>query len=115
MISFQKPNVEKLNGPFAQYTIAYRESGKAEMLANVTSINTTCHTISNLKKWTLYFIKVRVENLAHAGPWSVDRDAKTQQDGLSKLLLIVSSIFTVSGAMSVTSSGFNAFLSWCLV
>ena len=87
MIPFQKPNIEKLNGPFAQYTIAYRESGKAEMLTNVTSnFDTTFHTIPNLKKWTLYFIKVRVENRDHAGPWSVDRDAKTQQDGLSKLL-----------------------------
>ena len=86
IISFQKPNVEKLNGPFAQYTIAYRESGKAEMLANVTNIDTTFHTITNLKKWTLYFIKVRVENHKHAGPWSVNQSAKTQQDGLSKLL-----------------------------
>jgi len=31
----------------------------------------------------LYFIKVRVENRDHAGPWSVDQDTKTQQDGLS--------------------------------
>ena len=86
IISFQKPNVEKLNGPFAQYTIAYGESGKAEMLANVTNIDTTFLTITNLKKWTLYFIKVRVENREHAGPWSVNQSAKTQQDGLSKLL-----------------------------
>ena len=86
MVSFQKPNVEKLNGPFAQYTIAYRESGKAEMFANVTQIDSTFHTLSNLKKWTFYFIKVRVKNRDHAGPWSVDRNAKTQQDGLSQLL-----------------------------
>ena len=72
-----------MNGPFAQYTIAYRESGEAEMLANVTNIDTSSHTIPNLKKWTLYFIKVRVENGDHAGPWSVDHQAKTQQDGLS--------------------------------
>ena len=86
MVSFQKPSVEKLNGPFAQYSIAYRESGKAEMLANVTNFDTTFHTLTNLKKWTSYFIKVRVENRDHAGPWSVDRNAKTQQDGLSQLL-----------------------------
>jgi len=75
-----------LNGPFAQYTIAYRESGKAQTLANVTNIDTNFHTLPNLKKWTLYFIKVRVENGDHACPWSVDQNAKTQQDGLSKLL-----------------------------
>ena len=69
-----------------QYTIAYRESEGAEMLANVTNFDTTCYTVPNLKKWTLYSIKVRVENRDHAGPWSVDRNAKTQQDGLSKLL-----------------------------
>ena len=86
MISFQKTNVEKLNGPFVQYTVAYRESGGAEMLANVTNFDTTFHTVQSLKKWTSYFIKVRVENRDHAGPWSVDRNAKTQQDGLSKLL-----------------------------
>ena len=86
MVSFQKSNVEKLNGPFAQYTIAYRESGKAEMLANVTKIDSTFHTLPNLKKWTSYIIRVRVENRDHAGPWSVDRNAKTQQDGLSQLL-----------------------------
>ena len=86
MISFQKPNVEKLNGPFVQYTIAYRETGKVEMLANVTNFDTTFLTIPNLKKWTLYFVKLRVENRDHAGPWSVNRSAKTQQDGLSKLL-----------------------------
>ena len=57
------------------------------MLANVTNIDTTFHTIPNLKKWTLYFIKVRVENRDHAGPWSVDWSAKTQQDGLSTILL----------------------------
>ena len=57
------------------------------MLANVTNINTTFHTITNLKKWTLYFIKVRVENRDHAGPWSIDHNTTTQQDGLSKILL----------------------------
>ena len=82
IISFQKSNIEKLNGPFVQYTIAYRESEGAEMLANVTNIDKTFHTIPNLKKWTLYFIKVRVENRDHAGPWSSNKDAKTQQDGL---------------------------------
>ena len=76
-----------MNGPFAQYTIAYRESGKAEILANVTHIDTTFHTIPNLKKWTLYFIKVRVENRDHAGPWSIDHNTTTQQDGLSKIFL----------------------------
>ena len=75
--------MEKLNGPFVQYAISYKESGKAELLANVPKIETTFHTIPNLKKWTLYFIKVRVENRDHAGPWSVDQDTKTQQDGLS--------------------------------
>ncbi|XP_015752901.1 PREDICTED: Down syndrome cell adhesion molecule homolog isoform X1 [Acropora digitifera] len=79
-VEWKKPNVEKLNGPFAQYSISYKESGKAELLANVTNIDTTFHTIPNLKKWTLYFIKVRVENRDHAGPWSVDQDTKTQQD-----------------------------------
>ena len=86
-IYFQKPNVEKLNGPFAQYTIAYRESGGTEMLASFTNIDTTFHTVPNLKKWTLYFMKVRVENRDHAGPWSFDRNATTQQDGLSTILL----------------------------
>ena len=57
------------------------------MLANVTNIGTSFHIIPNLKKWTLYFIKVRVENRDHAGPWSVDQDAKTQQDGLSTIAL----------------------------
>ncbi|XP_074612262.1 tyrosine-protein phosphatase Lar-like [Acropora palmata] len=83
-VKWKKPNVEKLNGPFAQYAISYRESEKAEMLANVRNIDTTFHTITNLKKWTLYFIKVRVENRDHAGPWSVDSNAETQQDAPSK-------------------------------
>ncbi|XP_015755647.1 PREDICTED: receptor-type tyrosine-protein phosphatase delta-like [Acropora digitifera] len=83
-VEWTKPNIEKLNGPFSQYTIAYRESGGAEMLANVTNIDTTFHTIPNLKKWTLYFIRVRVENRDHAGPWSVEHNATTQQDAPSK-------------------------------
>ncbi|XP_067027504.1 receptor-type tyrosine-protein phosphatase S-like isoform X3 [Acropora muricata] len=82
-VEWKKPNVEKLNGPFAQYTIAYRESGKAEMFANVTNIDSTFHTLPNLKKWTFYFIRVRVKNRDHAGPWSVDRNANTQQDAPS--------------------------------
>ena len=59
------------------------------MLANVTNIDTTFHTIPNLKKWTLYFIRVRVENHDHAGPWSVDHNATTQQDGLSTIIIII--------------------------
>ena len=70
-----------------QYTIAYRESGGAEMLANVTNFDTTVHTVSNLKKWTLYFIKGRVENRDHAGPWSIDHNTTTQQDGLCTIAL----------------------------
>ncbi|XP_044164303.1 Down syndrome cell adhesion molecule-like protein 1 [Acropora millepora] len=82
-VEWKKPNVEKLNGPFAQYTIAYRESGGDEMLANVTNIDTTFHTIPNLKKWTLYLLKVRVENRDYAGPWSIDHNTTTQQDAPS--------------------------------
>ena len=57
------------------------------MLANVTNIDTTFHTIPNLKKWTSYLIKVRVENHDHAGPWSIDHNTTTQQDGLSTIAL----------------------------
>ncbi|XP_015769281.1 PREDICTED: receptor-type tyrosine-protein phosphatase F-like [Acropora digitifera] len=82
-VEWKKPNVEKLNGPFARYTIAYRESGGAEMLANVFNFDATFHTIPNLKKWTLYLLKVRVENRDYAGPWSIDHNTTTQQDAPS--------------------------------
>lgn len=86
--SFQKPNFEKLNGPFAQYTIAYKikQSG-ADLYTNVTNMETTFYTLKSLKKWTVYFIKVSVKNRDHAGPWSVGHDAKTQQDGLFTITL----------------------------
>ncbi|KAK2554959.1 Receptor-type tyrosine-protein phosphatase delta [Acropora cervicornis] len=53
------------------------------MLANVTNFDKTFHVIPNLKKWTSYFIKVRVENRDHAGPWSIDDNTTTQQDAPS--------------------------------
>ena len=57
------------------------------MLANVFNFDATFHTIPNLKKWTLYLFKVRVENRDYAGPWSIDHNTTTQQDGLSTILL----------------------------
>jgi len=86
--SFQKPNFEKLNGPFGHYTIAYKEKqSEAEVSAIVTNKGTISHTLTSLNKWTVYFIKVRVENRDHAGPWNVEYPAKTQQDGLSTIVL----------------------------
>lgn len=87
--SFQKPNFEKLNGPFDHYTISYKkeQSGAAEVFARVTNKGTNFFTLTSLDKWTAYFIKVRVKNRDHGGPWSVDHPAKTQQDGLSTIVL----------------------------
>lgn len=77
-----------MNGLFDHYAIAYKEKqSRAEVLARVTNMDTTSHNLTSLRKWTVYFIKVRVQNHDHAGPWSVDHHAKTQQDGLSTIAL----------------------------
>ncbi|XP_068677377.1 receptor-type tyrosine-protein phosphatase S-like isoform X3 [Montipora foliosa] len=82
-VEWKKPSLDKLNGPFARYTIGYRESGKSQSTVSVSGPEKTSVTLSNLKKWTDYLINVRVENSDHQGPWSPDRQAKTKQDAPS--------------------------------
>ncbi|XP_068725982.1 uncharacterized protein [Montipora capricornis] len=79
-VEWKKPSLDKLNGPFARYTIGYRESGKSRSTVSVPGPETSNVTLGNLKKWTDYLINVRVENSDHQGPWSPDRQVKTKQD-----------------------------------
>ncbi|XP_068677355.1 uncharacterized protein [Montipora foliosa] len=82
-VEWKRPSFDKLNGPFARYTIGYRESGKSRSTVSVSGPEKTSVTLSNLTKWTVYLINVRVENSDHRGPWSLDRQAKTKQDAPS--------------------------------
>ncbi|XP_068677366.1 uncharacterized protein [Montipora foliosa] len=82
-VEWKKPSFDKLNGPFARYTIGYRESGKSQSTVSVPGPETSNVTLGNLKKWTDYIINVRVENSDHQGPWSLDHQAKTKQDAPS--------------------------------
>ncbi|XP_068725968.1 receptor-type tyrosine-protein phosphatase S-like isoform X2 [Montipora capricornis] len=79
-VEWKKPSFNKLNGPFARYTIGYRESGKSQSTVSVPGSETSNVTLSNLKKWTDYLINIRVENRDHQGPWSTYRQVKTKQD-----------------------------------
>ena len=90
MLTSQEPSSDKLNGPPAGYTIAYREVGASVNQTVSASVSATAHTIQNLKKWTRYKVNMRVRNRDHPGPWSPEKETRTQQDGQ---LLVCSLIY----------------------
>ena len=57
------------------------EAGKPSGKVSVSG-STPSHTLENLKKWTVYFIKIAVSNgdfLGSAGP---EKQVRTLEDGL---------------------------------
>ena len=87
----QKPSADKINGPLSEYKVSYKEAGAAARFVIIRGSSTT-YTLANLKKWTDYIFRIRVNNGDFDGPWSAERRARTLQDGVSLLTLIPVSV-----------------------
>ena len=57
------------------------EAGKSSSKVNVSG-STSSHTLQNLKKWTVYFIKIAISNGDFLGPPSPEKKVRTLEDGL---------------------------------
>ena len=44
--------------------------------------STSSHTLENLEKWTVYFIKIAVSNGDFLGPPGPEKQVRTLEDGL---------------------------------
>ena len=57
------------------------EAGKPSSKVNVSG-STPSHTLENLEKWTVYFIKIAVSNGDFLGPPGPEKQVRTLEDGL---------------------------------
>lgn len=80
---FQKP--DEINGRFLEYKISYKTDGEAEK--HRTEQGTTL-TLGSLKKWTVYRIRVRVNNNEGLGPYS-EKTVRTKEDGNVVVFVII--------------------------
>ena len=77
----KKPDLSKLNGPLRGFDIYYKAAGETAKTVSASGSSTSI-TLSSLKKWTKYVIKIAVTNRDYPGPWSNEKEAWTRQDGL---------------------------------
>ncbi|CAH3036503.1 unnamed protein product, partial [Porites lobata] len=85
LVNWRTPSTTNLNGPFRGYSIEYMEAGKSSSKVNVSG-STLSHTLENLKKWTVYFIKIAISNGDFLGPPSPEKQVRTREDAPSKPL-----------------------------
>ena len=78
----QTPSIANLNGPLRGYSIEYKEEGKSLWTTVNVSDPSTVKTLQNLKKWTLYFIRIAVSNGDFLGPPGPEKQVRTLEDGL---------------------------------
>ena len=57
------------------------EAEKPSSKVNVSG-STLSHTLQNLKKWTVYFIKMAISNGDFLGPPGPEKKVRTLEDGL---------------------------------
>ena len=57
------------------------EAGKPSSKVSVRG-STSSHTLQNLEKWTVYFIKIAVSNGDFLGPPGPEKQVRTLEDGL---------------------------------
>ena len=76
------PSTTNLNGPLRGYSIAYKEEGKSSWTTVNVSDSSTDETLQNLKKWTVYFIRIAVSNGDFLGPPGPEKQVRTLGDGL---------------------------------
>ena len=57
------------------------EAEKPSSKVNVSG-STPSHTLLNLKKWTVYFIKIAISNGDFLGPPGPEKQVRTLEDGL---------------------------------
>ena len=82
MFMSKTPSTTNLNGPLRGYSIGYKEEGKSSWTTVNVSDPSTDKTLQNLKKWTVYFIRIAVSNGDFLGPPSPEKQARTLEDGL---------------------------------
>ena len=82
MFISQTPSTTNLNGPLRGYSIEYKEEGKSLWTTVNVSDSSTDKTLQNLKKWTLYFIRIAVSNGDFLGPPGPEKQVRTLEDGL---------------------------------
>ena len=57
------------------------EAGKPSSKVNVSG-SISSHTLENLEKWTVYFIKIAVSNGDFLSPPGPEKQVRTLEDGL---------------------------------
>ena len=75
MFMSKTPSSTNLNGPFRGYSIEYKEEGKPSSKVSVSG-STPRHTLENLKKWTVYLIKIAISNGDFLGPPSPEKQVR---------------------------------------
>ena len=78
----QTPRTTNLNGPFRGYSIEYKEEGKPSWTTVNVSDSSTDKTLQNLRKWTVYFIRIAISNGDFLGPPGHEKQVRTREDGL---------------------------------
>ena len=78
----QTPSTTNLNGPFRGYSIEYKEEGKPSWTTVSVSDSSTDKTLQNLKKWTVYFIRIAISNGDFLSPPGPEKQVRTREDGL---------------------------------
>ncbi|CAH3194561.1 unnamed protein product [Porites evermanni] len=84
LVKWQTPSTTNLNGPLRGYSIAYKEEGKSSWTTVNVSDSSTDETLQNLKKWTVYFIRIAVSNGDFLGPPGPEKQVRTLEDAPSK-------------------------------
>ena len=82
MFMSQTPSTTNLNGPLRGYSIEYKEEGKSSWTTVNVSDSSTYKILQNLKKWTVYFIRIAVSNGDFLGPPGPEKQVRTLEDGL---------------------------------
>ena len=77
----QTPSSTNLNGPLRGYSIEYMEEGKSSWTKVNVGDSSTDKTLQNLKKWTVYFIRIAVSNGDFLGPPGPEKQVRTLEDG----------------------------------
>ena len=78
----QTPSTTNLNGPLRGYNIEYMEEGKSSWTTVNVGESSTDKTLQNLKKWTVHFIRIAVNNGDFLGPPGPEKQVRTLEDGL---------------------------------
>ncbi|KAM7425740.1 Down syndrome cell adhesion molecule-like protein 1 [Porites harrisoni] len=109
------PSTNNLNGPLRGYRIEYKEEGKPSWTTVNVSDSSTDKTLQNLKKWTVYFIRIAVSNGDFLGLPGPEKQVRTLEDVSTSSNPNLSSHEVLSKEATVALSVVGAILFLCIV